>query len=364
MIKVSAVKMSTLKGFDRKKRSLWNKGSPSAWYSAPDLSWRKILKKSLLGYIGLELLIYLVIYYIINVIYRSALGEDDQEKFKNMADYVKREISPLSRDLTFLLGFYVSLVVKRWWDQYRYLPWPDTLALLNTGLTLYEEEEALIISEELLRYQMLSYVLCLRRISKVICNEFPTSSDLVEAGLATRKEIKMLENRSSDLATIWWLPLQWSMHRVKVAKQNKQIPSDHKEILREIIKFRGKLESLESFLHVPIPPVYRQVVHLAVYIYFAAALLAYQVTSADPDTYFPFFLVLKFVFFGGWLKVAEALKNPFGDDGDDFDIGPLISRHIWACGEHLDFGFAGLPDAEDDDSDHEDMVTLNVDRDN
>lgn len=31
--------------------------------------------------------------------------------------------------MSFVLGFYVSLIVKRWWDQYRLLPWPDTLAL-------------------------------------------------------------------------------------------------------------------------------------------------------------------------------------------------------------------------------------------
>lgn len=31
--------------------------------------------------------------------------------------------------MSFVLGFYVSLVVKRWWEQYRLLPWPDTLAL-------------------------------------------------------------------------------------------------------------------------------------------------------------------------------------------------------------------------------------------
>lgn len=37
----------------------------------------------------------------------------------------QRETVPLS----FVLGFYVSLVVKRWWEQYRMLPWPDTLAL-------------------------------------------------------------------------------------------------------------------------------------------------------------------------------------------------------------------------------------------
>lgn len=31
--------------------------------------------------------------------------------------------------MSFVLGFYVSLIVKRWWEQYRMLPWPDTLAL-------------------------------------------------------------------------------------------------------------------------------------------------------------------------------------------------------------------------------------------
>lgn len=31
--------------------------------------------------------------------------------------------------MSFVLGFYVNLVVKRWWEQYRMLPWPDTLAL-------------------------------------------------------------------------------------------------------------------------------------------------------------------------------------------------------------------------------------------
>lgn len=31
--------------------------------------------------------------------------------------------------MSFVLGFYVSLIVARWWQQYKLLPWPDTLAL-------------------------------------------------------------------------------------------------------------------------------------------------------------------------------------------------------------------------------------------
>ena len=36
---------------------------------------------------------------------------------------------PQGLPITFLLGFYVSLVVKRWWEQYSKLPWPDTIAI-------------------------------------------------------------------------------------------------------------------------------------------------------------------------------------------------------------------------------------------
>ena len=36
--------------------------------------------------------------------------------------------------LTFLLGFYVSLVVQRWWEQYCKLPWPDSIAIFLRGL--------------------------------------------------------------------------------------------------------------------------------------------------------------------------------------------------------------------------------------
>jgi hypothetical protein len=61
--------------------------------------------------------------------------------------------------MSFVLGFYVSLVVKRWWEQYKLLPWPDTLECfrsINTetknhalrmfflkSINLYEKEKVL-----------------------------------------------------------------------------------------------------------------------------------------------------------------------------------------------------------------------------
>ena len=32
-----------------------------------------------------------------------------------------------------MLGFYVSLVVDRWWKQYQLLPWPDSFGIMVTG---------------------------------------------------------------------------------------------------------------------------------------------------------------------------------------------------------------------------------------
>lgn len=50
--------------------------------------------------------------------------------------------------------------------------------------------------------------------------------------------------------------------------------------------------------------------------------------GAKLDLAYPFFLTLQFAFFVGWLKVAETLINPFGEDDDDFELNRLIDRHI------------------------------------
>ena len=97
--------------------------------------------------------------------------------------------------LTFLLGFYVSLVVKRWWEQYVKLPWPDEVAtLLKAGITKDmeddEEGENQRIRRTVIRYLMLSYVLCLRRISSRVRREYSSMDSLVSSGLLRKDEVK------------------------------------------------------------------------------------------------------------------------------------------------------------------------------
>ncbi|CAG0909987.1 unnamed protein product, partial [Cyprideis torosa] len=46
------------------------------------------------------------------------------------------------------------------------------------------------------------------------------------------------------------------------------------------------------------------------------------------DLYFPFFTTLQFFTYMGYLRAAEVMINPFGEDDDDFEINSLIDRNL------------------------------------
>ena len=89
--------------------------------------------------------------------------------------------------ITFLLGFYVSLVVKRWWEQYCKLPWPDTIAIFVKGLVVGAPGEksirARMVRRTVIRYCLLAYILCIRRLSSRLKKRFTTMQELVKMGL-------------------------------------------------------------------------------------------------------------------------------------------------------------------------------------
>ena len=99
---------------------------------------------------------------------------------------------------------------------------------------------------------------------------------------------------------------------------------------------------------------YTQVATTAVYAYMLASLFACQFLSPSvdyidpdvlpalnisfstddpynkhtPDMKIPYFTLIEFISYVGWIKVAETLLNPFGDDDDDFQINYLIDRNV------------------------------------
>ena len=82
-----------------------------------------------------------------------------------------------------------------WWDQYIKLPWPDEVAtLLKGGLvnTLEGEDgrQNERIRRTVVRYLVLAYVLCLRRISSRVRNRCPDMDSLLASCLIRKDEVR------------------------------------------------------------------------------------------------------------------------------------------------------------------------------
>ena len=66
-----------------------------------------------------ELAAYLCCYYLLNIIYRFCLHQPGVESYRRSFEGITAycSIQMTSIPMTFGLGFYVSLIVSRWWDQ-------------------------------------------------------------------------------------------------------------------------------------------------------------------------------------------------------------------------------------------------------
>lgn len=89
-----------------------------------------------------------------------------------------------SQLFTHQTGFYVTLVVSRWWGQFENIPWPDRLAALVGGHVRGADEASRLTRRTLMRYANLSGVLIYRSVSTAVYKRFPTMEHLVQAGEA------------------------------------------------------------------------------------------------------------------------------------------------------------------------------------
>jgi len=311
-----------------------------------------------------ELLAYISLYMVVNLIYRELLVRNSEcdegdvagscrqwkqsrELFESLRTYCHEQLSSIP--LTFVLGFYVSLIVTRWWNQYSLLPWPDSMAMYTAGFLTGKEERQRLMRRNIIRYVLLSYCMTMRAVSFRVKKRFPDLQHLVDAGLMREDELKVILDLEGKVsANKWFLPLVWATDICARALAEGNVrPQTVKTLVGELIHIRENLTGIINHDWVSVPLVYTQVVTLAVYSYFAAALIGAQWISpqsneaykdayglplgsagAKLDLFYPFFLTIQFAFFFGWLKVAETLINPFGEDDDDFELNRLIDRHI------------------------------------
>ncbi|XP_041972691.1 bestrophin-4 isoform X1 [Aricia agestis] len=291
--------------------------------------------------VWLDLLAFLLIYYVLNLTYRLLLDEESKRLFEGVVNYCSfhGNVIPLS----FVLGFYVTVVMNRWWNQYTTIPWPDSIAVFVSATIHGQDERGRLMRRTILRYVCLCLTMVLTMISPRVKKRFPTLDNLVEAGLLLENEKVILDNLNAKFPkpSKHWLPIVWATSIVTRARKEGRIRDDFavKTIIDELNKFRGQAGLLLSYDTISIPLVYTQVVTIAVYSYFITSALGSQwvdnklnTTSSayisNIDLYFPIFTTLEFFFYMGWLKVAESLINPFGEDDDDFEVNWLIDRDL------------------------------------
>ncbi|VDP11483.1 unnamed protein product [Soboliphyme baturini] len=288
--------------------------------------WRGSIHKMILK----DLLIFLVLYYAVNILYRYALNESQQQAFHIIVDKLSQSDDLIP--VTFLLGFYVSRVLTTWWKRFTSIPWPDRFALMTSCYIPGLDYESRLIRRTLVRYVNLASVLLLRDISTAVKKRFPTKDHVKNSGFFTQHELEIQEALSSKSKVyLFWLPLQWATNLVSQASTRGLLSSELSQRVLEITDIRSQLGYLAYMDFVSPPLVYTQVVTIAVYTFFISCLFSRQVINSESSreySKFPLFTMLQFICYMGWLKVAEALFSPLGEDDDDFEINYIIDRNL------------------------------------
>ncbi|XP_014470198.1 PREDICTED: bestrophin-4-like isoform X2 [Dinoponera quadriceps] len=293
------------------------------------LRWRASIYKL----VWLDLALYLFIYYSLSGIYRLILDDEQKKIFEAVVAYCNQysDLIPLS----FVLGFYVSIVMTRWWNQYMAIPWPDSIAVFVSATIHGNDERGRLMRRTIVRYVCLCLTVVLTNVSPRVKKRFPTLEHFVESGLLLENERSIFQSLNAKFPkpSKHWLPIVWASSIVTRARKEGRIRDDFamKTIIDELNQFRGKCGSISHYDTISVPLVYTQVVTLAVYTYFLTSVIgrqSVQDAAITIDLYFPVFATLQFFFYMGWLKVAETLINPFGEDDDDFEVNWLIDRNL------------------------------------
>ncbi|CAB3408540.1 unnamed protein product [Caenorhabditis bovis] len=287
--------------------------------------WRGSVWKS----VWTELLLWIMLYYIVYCTYWYTLSSAGQQIFRELVQPISDHLDQCV-PLTFMLAFFVTVIVDRWKNIFANIGFIENTALAIATLIRGDSPEIVLSRRTIIRYLVLSQVLVFRDISLKVRRRFPNTDSIIKAGF-------MLEHEAIELDEVncvynkYWVPINWAsaiLHKMFAEGKITAAPLFN-SAWQEIKSFRSNMALLCNFDWVPIPLAYPQVIFVAVRFYFFMCLFSRQHLDHQViDLYFPLLTVFQFIFFMGWLKVAEGLLNPLGEDDDDFECNFLIDKNI------------------------------------
>ncbi|XP_058047498.1 bestrophin-3 isoform X2 [Ahaetulla prasina] len=230
-----------------------------------------------------EFILFACLYTAISILYRFFLSESQKRYFEKLSLYCDKYAEQIP--VTFVLGFYVTLVVNRWWNQFVNLPWPDRIMFLISSTVQGRDEYGRLLRRTLMRYVNLTSLLIFRSVSTAVYKRFPTLEHLVDGGFMTAEERIIFDDLKSPHLK-YWIPFVWFGNLAAKARQDGRIKDsvDLQTLMNEMNRYRSWCSLLFGYDWVGIPLVYTQ--------------------------------------------VAEQLINPFGEDDDDFETNWCIDRNL------------------------------------
>ena len=100
--------------------------------------------------------------------------------FQHLAAYCEKYNNLIP--VAFILGFYVSVVVSRFWQQLNSLPWPNSMAVFVSAMIHGIDAEGRKIRRTIMRYLTLTYILTMRDISPPVRRRFPELKYITNMG--------------------------------------------------------------------------------------------------------------------------------------------------------------------------------------
>ncbi|CAL4105190.1 unnamed protein product [Meganyctiphanes norvegica] len=310
-------------------------------------------KGSVYKLIWKDMTVYSVLYFTLSIVYRYVLNSEQRKTFERVAEYCNyfSGILPVG----FVLGFYVNIVVSRWWSQFEKIPFTDPVCLSVITLLNGQDDRSREMRRQIARYVNLAVTMLFFQISPSAKVRFPTKQHIVDAGLMTQREKHIIEEMSEHSKYVaYWLPLLWAEDICAQAHNEGKIRDTVALtfIMTQVEELRGKCSLLVGFDRHNIPLVYTQVVTMAVYAFCLSCIMGRQFINPEDnkyehryiDIYIPLFTFLQFFFFLGWLKVAESLVHPFGEDDDDFEVNWILDKNMQVAFMMVDGKYRPYPE--------------------
>uniref|UniRef100_A0A914YGI4 Bestrophin homolog n=1 Tax=Panagrolaimus superbus TaxID=310955 RepID=A0A914YGI4_9BILA len=232
--------------------------------------------------VALPLLYWLIAYYSFFCCYYFLFRPYDKYIFDKVMDKLRGNLNTFI-PMTFILGFFVSSVLRRWQDWLTNMGWIENTATVIATYINGTDEITRAMRRNIIRYLVLSQTLVLRNISVEVRRRFPTLETVEAANFMSSEERKLLEKSTDDVYTQFWIPTIWAEKIVCDARKNEKIQSEPiaAHIARKIDDFRKQLRNLLIYDWVPIPLVYPQLVTFCVRLYFVLCLFTRQFFKSD-----------------------------------------------------------------------------------